>query len=168
MSTDAKPDTSRFMHPILGPFLAAVAVSGNVTIAARQVAEQLGMNPNSIRRLHYDWMRGRVNEEDAQAYREAFEEAKLEAAELLEAEARRRAVEGTVRPVFYQGEEVGGIREYSDTLLIFLLKGALPEKYAERTKTEHSGNVGLHGTPFSGMTLDEIAAEVGDADGDEG
>ena len=41
----------------------------------------------------------------------------------LEAEARRRAVEGVRKPVFYQGVICGWVGEYSDTLLIFLLKG---------------------------------------------
>ena len=34
--------------------------------------------------------------------------------------------------MYYKGEVVGTIRKYSDTLLIFLLKGALPEVYRER------------------------------------
>ena len=55
----------------------------------------------------------------------------------LELEARRRAVEGTERPVFYQGGEVGYVREYSDTLLIFLLKAHRPNKFRERVEHEH-------------------------------
>jgi hypothetical protein len=55
-----------------------------------------------------------------------------QAGERLEQEARRRAVEGTKKNVYYQGEPCGVNTEYSDTLLIFLLKGAKPEKYAER------------------------------------
>jgi hypothetical protein len=31
--------------------------------------------------------------------------------------------------------------EYSDTLLIFLLKGARPEKYRERADVRHSGKI---------------------------
>lgn len=53
----------------------------------------------------------------------------------LEDEAVRRAKEGTDEPVFYKGVECGVIRKYSDTLLIFLLKGAKPEKYRERYDT---------------------------------
>lgn len=63
--------------------------------------------------------------------------------ELLEAEADRRAVQGTDRPVFYKGEECGQIREYSDTLLMFRLKSLAPEKYRERTSVDHSGEIGL-------------------------
>ena len=51
---------------------------------------------------------------------------------------RRRAVEGVEEPVgWYKGEAGGVVRKYSDTLLIFLLKGRKPEMYRERY--EHSG-----------------------------
>lgn len=74
------------------------------------------------------------DEEFSKAWDEAYEEA----VDSLEQEARRRAVEGTDEPVFYQGEVVGHIRRYSDTLLIFLLKGARPEKYRENIHQEIS------------------------------
>ena len=45
---------------------------------------------------------------------------------------RRRAIEGVDKPVFHNGKVVGSIREYSDTLLIFALKGSMPSKYRER------------------------------------
>ncbi len=55
------------------------------------------------------------------------------AVDVLEDEATRRAVEGWVEPVgWYKGKAGGTIRRYSDTLLIFRLKGELPQKYAER------------------------------------
>lgn len=73
----------------------------------------------------------------------AFREAEIEATELLEAEARRRAVDGVVKetPIFHNGVPVATITEtrYSDTLLIFLLKGLKPDKYRERYQHEHSG-----------------------------
>ena len=52
---------------------------------------------------------------------------------MLEREARRRAVEGVEEPVgFYKGEPSAYVRKYSDTLLIFLMKGARPDKYRDR------------------------------------
>ena len=54
----------------------------------------------------------------------------------LEQEARRRAYQGVDEPVFYQGEECGAVRKYSDTLLIFLLKGRRPDKYRERVQID--------------------------------
>src|SRR3982751_4565322 len=62
-------------------------------------------------------------------FRDAWDDAIEDAVDLMEAEARRRAVDGTDRPVFYKGKQVGAIREYSDKLLIFLLKANRPEKY---------------------------------------
>lgn len=66
-----------------------------------------------------------------------------EAIDDAEGETYRRAVKGTLKPVFQKGEEVGKIREYSDTLLMFWLKAHRPEKYRETTKTEleHSGAI---------------------------
>jgi hypothetical protein len=61
----------------------------------------------------------------------AWDDACEDAADLLELEARRRAVEGVEKPVFYRGERVGVVREYSDSLLMFLLKGCRPEKFRE-------------------------------------
>jgi hypothetical protein len=62
-----------------------------------------------------------------------WKEADNLAVERLEAEADRRAVDGTDKPVFYQGQRCGEIREYSDTLLIFRLKARRPEVYRERS-----------------------------------
>lgn len=68
----------------------------------------------------------------------AFDDQCLEAIEMgtdaLEDTALMRARFGTDKPVFYQGEECGTIREYSDTLLIFLLKARRPEKFSERIR----------------------------------
>lgn len=49
-----------------------------------------------------------------------------------EAELYRRAVEGTTKPVFQGGELVGHLQEYSDTLLIFMLKSRRRVTYGER------------------------------------
>lgn len=67
-----------------------------------------------------------------------WDEAKKISVERMEDEARRRAVEGTLRPVFQGGDRVGQVREYSDTLLIFLLKAHDP-KYREKQTVEHTG-----------------------------
>ena len=81
---------------------------------------------NIGRQTHYDWLR------KDEKYQAAFAEAEVAATDALIQEARRRATQGVEESVYYQGEVVGTIRKYSDTLLIFLLKGALPEVYRER------------------------------------
>lgn len=93
------------------------------------------------RKTHYRWLL------DDPTYPPRFEDARDQACDRLEMEARRRAVEGVMEPVFGSGGKgqgtvrVGDIRRFSDTLLIFLMKGAMPEKYRERQSVEHSGQL---------------------------
>ncbi len=98
-------------------FIEALRQTGVVTRAAR--AAGVG------RTTAYDHYK--TDPDFARAWDDALEDACDE----MEAEARRRAVEGTEKPVYYKGEVVGTIREYSDTLLIFLLKANRPEKYRD-------------------------------------
>lgn len=125
MEVSAVAQGHKMTHPKKRAFLAAYAISGNVTDAA----ERAGIE----RKTHYRWL-----SKDS-AYAEAFKDAEEEAADRLEAEARRRATQGVDEPVFYKGYECGTITRYSDALLMFLLKGARPEKYKERVANEHSG-----------------------------
>lgn len=82
--------------------------------------------------------------------------------DVLEDEARRRAVEGTDKPIYQGGSKVGVVREYSDTLLIFLLKGRRPEKFKDRVQQQHTGK---DGEPLTfTMTLDK-AGDDDDSDG---
>ena len=114
-------------------FLAALQESGNVRLAC--AAAQVGRTTVYQRRA------------DDVAFAAAWESALEEAADLLEAEARRRAHDGWEEPVFGsqgagQGSgQIGTVRKYSDTLLIFLLKGARPEKYRERSDVKVSGEI---------------------------
>ena len=54
-------------------------------------------------------------------------------------EARRRAVTGIDKPVFFKGEVVGSITKYSDSLLMFLLKAHRPQKFRDCGKVKHTG-----------------------------
>jgi hypothetical protein len=106
-------------------FLAAFRKTASVRCAAKAARID--------RTLHYIWLT-----EDPE-YRQAFEQAREEAAQVLEDEAVRRAYNGTLKPVFYQGEKVDAVIEYSDALLMFLLKGRRPEVFRDRADIEHSG-----------------------------
>ena len=110
-------------------FLAAYAECGVIAQACRIV----GMSS----RRHYDWLE---NDEGGDYY-DSFCEAREAAAGMLETEARRRAIEGTTETIFWQGLPIGTKVKHSDALLMFLLKGALPDKYAER-KQITGGNGG--------------------------
>jgi hypothetical protein len=80
----------------------------------------------------------RISRETAYTYRHNDPElaaawaAALElGVDALEDEAKRRAYEGVKKPVFQGKELVGHVQEYSDTLLIFLLKAHKPSVYRE-------------------------------------
>lgn len=115
-------------------FLAVLRESANVRLACLAVEIE--------RSTAY-----RLRDRD-ESFAAEWDEAVDEAADLLEEEARRRAHEGWEEPVFGRlsgkdaGEgEIGAVRKYSDTLLIFLLKGARPEKYRERAEVKHTGEI---------------------------
>lgn len=72
------------------------------------------------------------------AFSAAWDEAIEEAVDLLEQEMWRRAVEGTDKPIIHKGEVTGTMKEYSDTLAIFLAKAHRPERFRERY--EHTGS----------------------------
>lgn len=72
-------------------------------------------------------------------FAEQWAEIEERSTELLEREAYRRAAVGVEKPVFQGGEEVGRVREFSDTLLIFLLKARRPDTYRENVRHEHTG-----------------------------
>jgi hypothetical protein len=61
----------------------------------------------------------------------AWDNAIESAIDLMEAEARRRAMKGMLKPGFYKGEKCGSVREYSDRLLMFLLKAYRPERFRD-------------------------------------
>jgi hypothetical protein len=73
----------------------------------------------------------------------AWDAAYAEAADRLEQEAWRRAVEGVEEPVVSMGKLVRdedgkpiALRKYSDPLMLALLRAHKPEKYAERKQVE--------------------------------
>ena len=78
------------------------------------------------RTTHYWWMK---NDPE---YRKSFEEAREEACGLLEDEAVRRAYKGTLRPQAIGGGKVMMVTEFSDQLLMFLLKCRNPKVFGDR------------------------------------
>lgn len=73
----------------------------------------------------------------------AVEDALEAAADELELEARRRAVEGVDKGVWYQGENVGTETVYSDQLLTTLLKAKRADEFAERKQITGAGGAPL-------------------------
>lgn len=109
-------------------YIAQYAMTGNLGDAAACARISL--------KTGWNW---RHDDKDT-AFHGALAVAKGIACDRIEAEIRRRAIEGVDEPVFQGGRLVGTVRKFSDTLLIFMAKGAMPEKYRERF--EHSGKDG--------------------------
>lgn len=109
-------------------FIETLRKSCNVSEAARSA--------NIGRRTAYDWR-------DADpTFAAAWDEAEEDAADRLEREAWRRAVDGTDKPVTFQGSITATYKEYSDRMLEILLKAHRPEKYVDRIRAEHTGKDG--------------------------
>lgn len=109
-------------------FLAALRKSPNVAAAARKA----GYTRQWVYKL-------RQEDEDFAA---AWDDAIGEAMDTAEGEIYRRAVRGVVRKVFYRDQVIDTVREYSDTLLIFLAKAHRPEVYRETVRSELTGKDG--------------------------
>lgn len=72
----------------------------------------------------------------------AWEDVEQRMIEEMEREAYRRAVEGVSKPLVSAGKHVTDVTEYSDGLLMFLLKARRPTTYRENVKVEHTGSNG--------------------------
>jgi len=136
MSTLKKDSRSRKVQQ--KSFLTQLEQTGNITMACRKA--------KVARRTIYDWL-----QKDRQ-FKSAFDESVKIGIELLEDEAQRRAFHGYKKPVYQGGSLVGYVQEYSDTLLIFLLKGKKPEIYKDRQEV-----TGKDGGPLQ----TEFAIKVG-------
>lgn len=112
---DMSPETTRELQQ---RFLDAYVMYGTVGRATTALHLPRG--------LHNTWLRTDFE------YAEAYYNARELIVDQLESEAIRRAKDGVERPVYQGGELVGTVTEYSDSLLMFLLKGMRPDKYRER------------------------------------
>lgn len=128
-------------------FLAAFALGATMTSAA----ERAGIDRTTVYRLI----------ESNEEFAAKFADAEKQSADLLEQEARRRAIEGVKEPVIYQGKLMGvwlneqgeavaentpgakliplTVNKPSDLLMIFLLKGRRPEVFGERVDVTSGG-----------------------------
>jgi len=111
--------------------------------------------------MHYVWLH------DDEDYASRAQEAWESYTDRLEEEARRRAIDGVKRFKFHKGDPITHPETgepyfehyHSDTLLIFLLKGHRPEKYADRVEqtTRTTGEV-LHKHEVT--LIRQLAAEI--------
>jgi hypothetical protein len=85
-----------------------------------------------------------------------WDDAVDEGTDGLEDEARRRAVDGVAKPVYYKGEKIDETREYSDGLLTTLLQARRPWKF----KRFQDNNPATSSTPLNvTVDLSKLSAE---------
>ena len=139
-------DTPRDPEPSIERFLVALARTGNYGLACQA---------GTLTRREVAALRARDH-----AFSLALDEAMDDAADMLEAEAWRRALEGVAAPVVKGGKlvfdpttgEALMVRRYSDSLLMLLLRGTKPGKFSARPKagSEHEDMAKI---------IEEIAAD---------
>jgi hypothetical protein len=110
---------AKFTDRVKEKFLAHLRDTCNVSESARACGVS--------RRCAYD------HKEADPDFSRDWDDAVEEAADKLEREAWRRAVEGTDKPVTFQGVITDTYKEYSDRMLELLLKSHRPDKYRERS-----------------------------------
>jgi len=108
---------SSISHPRKRLWLATFSKTGMI----RQTSKLTKIHAEN----HYNWL-----EHDPE-YAVAFDKASMIAADNAEAEVYRRGIEGYKKPISYRGKITDWYRDYSDTLAIFWLKGAKPERYRD-------------------------------------
>lgn len=106
------------------------AISEGIPIS--RAAEDIGVPRCTL----YNWRRSRPE------FKERWEQAWDCGAAALEEEAIRRACEGILEPVFYQGKKIDEVRKYSDRLLEKLLEARNPDRFGRKQLHEHTGRDG--------------------------
>ena len=114
----------------LAVFLKALSLGHTVTAAAAEA----GMDRRVLYRLRA------ADPKFAGRWQAALDAHADGSLDPLEEEARRRALEGCEKPIYRGGTLVGHSRDYSDSMLMFLLKAKYPEKYGGRDKPAGQGD----------------------------
>jgi hypothetical protein len=116
-------------------FLGYLRAGNTITFAARAI----GMSRQGV----YD------HKASDPAFAAEWDQAVDEGIDVLEQEAKRRAVEGVSKPIVQGGRIVTDadgnalvVREYSDKLLEMLLKAKKPDVYRDNARIEHTGKDG--------------------------
>lgn len=109
---------SEIQHAKKRAFLVARCVSTNKSEAARKSKVD--------RSTYWHW------EKEDREFCEALAEAEAISAHRMEEMAGKLAFEGWLEPVYHEGKCVGHKTKFSPTLIMFMVNGALPEKYVHR------------------------------------
>ena len=122
-----------------------------------EISTQLDIYPKTIRK----W-----RTEDKE-FAEAFSDAEAEVTDTLEKEGIRRARDGVLEPVISQGKVVMTdegrplqLRRYSDSLMMFLLKGRRRETYGDKREVDAKVGIDMVGAKDSLAAKFAAAAAV--------
>lgn len=139
-------------------FLTVFAQSANLTAACRRA----GIDRSTV----YRW------QEHDTAFTVRYHEAEAEANDVVRAAIFQRAVNGVDKPLHHNGRLVRDedgrpvtVKDYSDTLLIFLAKARMPE-FRDKQQVEISGQLDINtlaaeaDAKFSAFLAATRAAEV--------
>jgi hypothetical protein len=112
---------------VINAFLEALSGSCNIGLSCRTA--------KISRTTIYRW------KEECPDFAQAYARALKIGLTVLEDEAHRRAFNGYLDPVFYQGVKCGHVKKYSDTLAIVLLKSHDKEKYGNSDNLNIKQNI---------------------------
>ncbi|MBX9858884.1 MAG: hypothetical protein K2Y20_04745 [Sphingomonas sp.] len=97
-------------------FLKKLAQTANVSLSARHA----GISKSALYKYR----------QKTASFAAAWDDALGEALDALEQAVIERAQHGVEKPVFFGGNQIGTVRNYSDALAMFMLKAKRPEVYA--------------------------------------
>lgn len=101
-------------------FLETLRKTGNVSSAAREAGVEIS--------------KAYAKRANDKSFRQGWDTAMEGALDDLEEEVRRRALEGTKKPVYYAGKECGSVVSFNDNLAMFLLKAKRPKIFSEEAE----------------------------------
>lgn len=110
-------------------FLETLRRTGNVSSAAREAGVEIS--------------KAYTKRAQDKTFRQDWDAATEGALDDLEEEVRRRALEGTKKPVYYAGKECGSVISFNDNLAMFLLKSKRPKIFSEGFESEENANFSL-------------------------
>lgn len=136
-------DFDRIPKKAWDTFLADLAETGNVT----RTCKRIGLKRITV------YSRAKRDPE----FKAEMEEAHALGLRQLEDVAVKRATQGWTEPVFFQGEEVGGVQKYSDALLMFLLQGR-DSRYKRKQEITGADGGPIH--MLMQLSDDDLEAEI--------
>lgn len=110
-------------------FLETLRRTGNVSAAAREAGVEIS--------------KANTKRAQNQTFRQEWDAAIEGALDDLEEEVRKRALEGTKKPVYYAGKECGSVVSFNDNLAMFLLKAKRPRIFSDAVLEDEDPNLSL-------------------------